>query len=173
MRSPITVRQLTREEHAALEQGLRSGTALTMRRSQILLASARGEHAPAISRVLGCSDQTVRKAIHAFEQRGIAALQPGAKRPHRLATKVTDEQAKAVVALVQQSPRTFQQETSVWTLDLLVHVSLAQGVLQERVTGETIRQVLKRLGIQWKRAKHWITSPDPAYARKKTHGTAC
>jgi transposase len=26
---------------------------------------------------------------------------------------------------------------------------------------------LRRLGVTWKRAKHWITSPDPAYARKK------
>jgi hypothetical protein len=35
------------------------------------------------------------------------------------------------------------------------------------VTGETIRQALRRLGVGWKRAKAWITSPDPAYLRKK------
>ena len=28
-----------------------------------------------------------------------------------------------------------------------------------------------RLGVGWKRAKHWITSPDPAYARKKARAT--
>src|SRR5262249_12923497 len=33
---------------------------------------------------------------------------------------------------------------------------------------EAIRVALKRLGIRWRRAKHWITSPDPAYARKKS-----
>ena len=27
------------------------------------------------------------------------------------------------------------------------------------------------LGVSWKRAKHWITSPDPAYARKKNGAT--
>ncbi len=166
------VRHLTDDEQSELEKGLRSGQALTLRRSQIVLASARGEAAPAISRMLGCSDQTVRKAIHAFHQRGLDALRPGTKRPHRLATKVTPEQAKVLAALVHRSPREFQQDTSVWTLDLLVQVSLAQGVLRETVTGETIRQALKRLGIQWKRAKHWITSPDPAYTRKKTHATA-
>src|SRR5258708_37273799 len=26
---------------------------------------------------------------------------------------------------------------------------------------------LNRLGIRWRRAKHWITSPDPGYVRKK------
>jgi hypothetical protein len=36
-----------------------------------------------------------------------------------------------------------------------------------RLSGETIRLVLQRLGIGWKRAKHWLVSPDPEYARKK------
>jgi hypothetical protein len=27
--------------------------------------------------------------------------------------------------------------------------------------------VLARLGVRWKRAKRWIESPDPEYARKK------
>ena len=39
------------------------------------------------------------------------------------------------------------------------------------LTGEAIRQALLRLGISWQRAKHWITSPDPAYARKKKRAT--
>ena len=39
-------------------------------------------------------------------------------------------------------------------------------------SGEAIRLALKRLGIRWRRAKHWITSPDPAYARKKKPATA-
>jgi hypothetical protein len=39
------------------------------------------------------------------------------------------------------------------------------------VTDETIRLALRRLGVTWKRAKHWLTSPDPAYARKKNGAT--
>src|SRR3712207_6907429 len=35
------------------------------------------------------------------------------------------------------------------------------------VSGETIRATLERLGVRWERAKRWITSPDPEYARKK------
>ena len=30
---------------------------------------------------------------------------------------------------------------------------------------------LKRLGVDWRRAKTWITSPDPAYLRKKRRAT--
>jgi len=35
----------------------------------------------------------------------------------------------------------------------------------------TIRATLQRLGVAWKRAKNWITSPDPAYVRKKARAT--
>ena len=40
------------------------------------------------------------------------------------------------------------------------------------VWNETIRQAILRLGVRWKRAKEWITSPDPEYARKKVRATA-
>jgi hypothetical protein len=34
-----------------------------------------------------------------------------------------------------------------------------------------IRNALKRLGVNWHRAKHWISSPNPQYALKKSSGT--
>jgi len=40
------------------------------------------------------------------------------------------------------------------------------------VSDETIRLTLKRLGIGWKRAKRWITSPDPEYAAKNSSWAA-
>ncbi|MGH3180841.1 MAG: hypothetical protein ACRDOE_02890, partial [Streptosporangiaceae bacterium] len=73
--------------------------------------------------------------------------------------------------LVQRSPREFGHPTSLWTLDLAAEVSFAQGLTDRLVTGEAIRKTLLRLGLQWKRAKHWITSPDPEYARKKAAAT--
>ena len=51
-------------------------------------------------------------------------------------------------------------------------VSFAQGLTPRLVSDEAIRVALRRLGVSWKRAKHWITSPDPAYARKKNAVTA-
>jgi hypothetical protein len=35
-----------------------------------------------------------------------------------------------------------------------------------------VRRAVQRLEINWKRAKRWISSPDPAYAVKKTSETA-
>jgi hypothetical protein len=70
-------------------------------------------------------------------------------------------------ALLHQSPSTFDHPTSLWTLALAAEVSCAQGLTATRVSDETIRATLQRLGVRWKRAKRWLTSADPAYARKK------
>jgi transposase len=172
MRPPIFVRPLTDAERAALTAGLRSPDAFVLRRCQILLASARGERAPRIAAQLGCDDQTVLDALHAFNAHGLPALRKGSSRPKRLRPAAFGpEQAQALRALLHQSPRRFGQSTSLWTLDLAAEVSFAQGLTPHLVTGETIRQTLQRLGIGWKRAKHWITSPDPGYARKKGSAT--
>jgi transposase len=172
MRPPIFVRSLTEDERTALEQGLRSPDAFVLRRCQIVLASARGERAPRIAEHLGCDDQTVLDALHAFNATGLACLQKGSSRAKRTRLVFGPEQAERLRALLHRSPRDFEKPTSVWTLELAAEVSVAQGLVATRVSGETIRQTLLRLGIGWERAKHWITSPDPAYARKKGGVTA-
>ena len=173
MRPPIFVRPLTDAERQALRAGLRSADAFVLRRSQILLASGRGERAPRIAEQLGCDDQTVLDALHAFNARGLQALRQGSSRPHRPPPQAfPDAQVNQLRALLHRSPRAFGHPTSLWTLDLAAEVSFAQGLTPRVVSGETIRKTLLRLGIGWKRAKHWITSPDPAYARKKGDVTA-
>ena len=57
-------------------------------------------------------------------------------------------------------------------MELAAEVSFAEGITAEQVSGETIRQAMLRLGVRWKRAKQWITSPDPEYARKKVRAIA-
>ena len=67
MKTPIFVRPLSEEEREALQARLRSKDAFTLRRSQMLLASSRGEYTPKIAQSLGCGQQTVRDAIHDFK----------------------------------------------------------------------------------------------------------
>jgi hypothetical protein len=69
--------------------------------------------------------------------------------------------------MLHQDPRKFSKQSSLWTLEMAAEVSFEEGLTKERVTGETIRATLARLGVRWERAKRWITSPDPEYARKK------
>ena len=161
MQAPLFVRPLTAEDRATLQAGLRSPAAFTLRRCQMLLASAEGHSPPTIARALRCNDQTVRNAIHDFHERGFQALQPRSSRPHTTHALFDARSLERLRALLHQSPRSFGKDTSVWTLDLAAEVSFAQGLTPRLVSDETIRTALKPLGVRWKRAKHWITSPDP------------
>lgn len=172
MKKPVYVRPLEDAERQPMAAGLHSSDAFVLRRCQIVLASARGEPAPQIARHLGCDPQTVRTAISAFNQRGLAALRKGSSRPHRFRVAFDLARGEQLRALLHQSPRTFGKPTSVWTLPLAAEVSWEQGLTPARVSGETIRMTLRRLGLRWKRAKRWITSPDPEYARKKGRAIA-
>jgi transposase len=173
MRPPIFVRELSEKERGRLEAGLHSQDLYELRRCQILLASARGEWVPRIAEMLGCNDQTVRNVLREFERDGIdACLRRGSSRPHTIHAKVDEIGREQIRALLHQSPRTFGKPTSVWTMELAAEVSFAEGITAELVSGETIRQAIGRLGVRWKRAKEWITSPDPEYARKKVSATA-
>ncbi len=167
MRRPIFVRPLTDAERQAVEAGLRSSDAFTLRRCQVVRASAQGARVPAIARALGCNEQTVRNAIHAFTRLGVAALRQGSARPHTTQATFDVARAERLRALLHRSPRDFGHATSLWTLDLAAAEAFGQGLSARRVTGETVRATLVRLGVGWRRAKRWITSPDPAYARKK------
>jgi transposase len=150
-----------------LHSGLRSSQAFTVRRCQILLASARGQTASEIAEAVGCSAQAVRNVLRAFEQRGIESLRMQSRRP-KSATKVFDAaRSEHLRALLHQSPRDFGKPTSVWTLELAAEVCFERGLTPSRVSDETVRDAINRLGLGWKRAKNWITSPDPEYARKK------
>ena len=166
-KAPIYVRTLTNEERAGLTVGLRSRAGFVMRRSQIVLASASGKRASQIASELGCDTDTALKAINAFNRAGLAALRPGSPVPHRIALAFDGAAAERLRALLHQSPRNFGQATSVWSLELAAEVSFEQGLTPERVSREAVRTALQRLGVRWKRAKQWISSPDPAYARKK------
>jgi hypothetical protein len=68
-------------EQEAIEAGLRSSDAFTLRRCQILLASSRGQRPAIIARNLGCVTQIVHTAIHAFEDKGVACLKQESSRP--------------------------------------------------------------------------------------------
>ncbi len=172
MKSPIYARPLNDAERKAVEAGLRSSDAFVLRRCQILLASTRGERVPVIARALSCDEQTVRNAIQAFNNAGLAALQEGSSRPHHTQSAFSAKQVQQLIAILHCKPRTFGKPTCLWTLDLLAQVSYEQGLSRKLVTGETIRATLERFGIRWKRAKRWITSLDPEYVRKKARATA-
>ena len=146
---------------------MRSKDAFVLRRCQILLASARGERAPQIAENLGCGSQTARNAIHDFNERDPGALQACSSCPREVHAAFDAGGVESLREMLHHQPSEFGKEGTFWTLAMAAEVSFEEGITQRRVTGETIRATLERLGVRWQRAKRWMESPDPEYGRKK------
>jgi transposase len=168
MRNPIFVRPLTKSEHDRLIVGLCSPDDFELRRCQIILASARGEHASAIAQSIGCSYQLVRGVIKNFNLHGLQVLQPKSRRPHKIHTAFSAKQAERLKEILHQSPWTFGKPRNVWTCELAAEVSYEQRLIQERISGQTIRVTLERMGVKWAQAKHWAARPGSEYNPKKS-----
>jgi hypothetical protein len=55
----------------------------------------------------------------------------------------------------------------LWTQGLIAEVCYERGMTERKLTAQAISRILARMDINWKRAKLWMTSPDPNYVAKK------
>ena len=172
MKLPLFIRPLTDEERMQLEADRRTADAFRVRRAQIVLASAQRLAPQPIAQLVGCSVQTVRNVIHAFHTRGLESLAKQSNRPKTVEPVLDAAKCERLQHILHQSPRLYGKPTGVWTLALAADVCYEQGVTECRMSDETIRRALQRLRTNWKRAKHWSTSPDPHDARKKSGAIA-
>ena len=172
MHPPIFVRELSGAERAQLDVGLRSPSAFTVRRAQIVRLSAAGRPPRAIAQGLCCAVQTVRNAIRAFNARGLAALDRRFSAAQERRRGAGWSQAGAAARSPAPVATRLRPARSTWKLTLLAQVAHDQGLSATVLSDETIRRALARLEVGWKRAKRWLTSPDPDYARKKVAATA-
>ena len=109
MKAPLFVRPLTANEQQHLHAALRSRNAFTLRRAQIVLASARRLRPAQIAEQLGCAPQTVRNALHAFQNSGIACLVPQSSRPKTVQPLLDPALCEQIRALLHASPRMFHK----------------------------------------------------------------
>lgn len=167
MKPPLFTRPFAEGERQQLEAALRAPDAFRLRRAQYLLASAGGLKPREIAAAYGGCEQTVRNVLRAFNATGLECLTPQSRRPQSARPLLEATQLAHLQHLLHQSPRAFGKTKSVWTQPLLVEVAYEEGLTQHRVSDETIRRALKRLSANWKRAKQWISSPDPQYTLKK------
>jgi len=164
---PLYVRKMTEKEVENLKQGIRSSSAFTVRRSQILLKSRTGQKAQEIAQEIHCSDQTVREAIRAFGREGLSCLQEKSRARLDQQALIGEQGSQRLQEIIKLSPRTFGYETSVWTRPLLAEVLHKEGYAKRIVSPSNITGTLYRAGIAWRRAKDWVRSPDPHYEHRK------
>lgn len=162
MKAPLYVRELTCEERQQLEAGLHSKSAFTLKRCQILLASAAGQTAKQIAERLGFAATTVRYVLRAFNAHGFDALQERSHVPTSLQPVLSADKREQLYTILHHSPRTYGKNRSTWTLKLLAQVACEQGLSEQTLSEPTMLDAIRRLNVAWKRAKRWISSPDPA-----------
>lgn len=164
---PIYVRELSAEERETLQAGLKSKSAFTMRRSQILLHSAEKKSASEIARGVHCSEQTVRNALYAFEREGMQCLNEKSHARHDQKPALDEAGLNRLREIIRLSPRLFGHETSLWTRELLAETCYQEGLTTHQVSKTTMTDTMMAAGIEWRRARKWVCSPDPAYEQRK------
>jgi transposase len=158
---PVRARRLTDAEGKRLQQIVRrgKGSAIRVRRAMIIMASASGTPVPAIARLVAADEDTVRDVIHAFNDKGLAALDPrwAGGRP-RL---ITDDDIAFVVTTATTRPVKLGQPFTHWSLRKLAAYLADNPVRVVRIGRERLRQILRERGITFQRTRTWKESTDP------------
>ena len=172
MRPAIYVRELSMEERQALNQGLNSKEAFTVRRCQILLSSAAQKTASQIGDEVHCSAQTVRNVLKAFAHEGLDCLSEKSHARHDQRPAFDEGGFMRLREIIRLSPRVYGHETSVWTRRLLATTCHNEGLTTDVLSDTSMSEYLKRAGIDWRRAKKRKQSPDRHYAHRKKDVTS-
>jgi transposase len=164
MAEPVRARRLSDEEGRRLLQIVRRGKhgSVRMRRAMIIMASASGTLVPAIARLVAADEDTVRDVIHAFNEKGLAALDPqwAGGRP-RL---ISDEDIEVILTAARTRPEKLGQPFTRWSLrKLAAYLAEGPGVCIGR---ERLRQILHARGISFQRTRTWKESRRPGPGRQ-------
>jgi transposase len=129
-----------------------------VRRAVIIMASASGTRVPAIARLVAADEDTVRDVIHAFNEKGLAALDPrwAGGRP-RL---ISGGDIEVIVAAAWTGPEKLGQPFTHWSLRKLAGYSAGRD-RPVRIGRERLRQILHARGISFQRTRTWKESTDP------------
>jgi transposase len=163
------IREPTCQEREQLREWERSGKLDRYQRARtILLAADDGTDATAIARTLDLHPNTTRRWLHTFDQQGLEALAPKARggKAKQFGTELVD----ALIALLHEAPEQHGAPDERWTLREAAAALVREG-WTEWISLESVRRLLRERKHSWQRAKEWIRSPDPAYARKKSGAT--
>ena len=161
MAEPVRARRLTDQEGQRLQQLVRRGRheSVRVRRALIIMASASGTPVTAIARLVAAHEDTVRDVIHAFNEKGLAALDPrwAGGRP-RL---ISDDEREFIIATAKTRPVTLGRPFTHWSLRKLTDYLARNRVRTVKIGRERLRQILRENGISFQRTRTWKESRDP------------
>lgn len=153
--------QLTAQERKRLLQAYRSGADMkTSRRAHIVLLRADGLTWQQIKAVLFCSFDLISQTLKTFAQNRVQGVleQQASQRP------VPAWLVRVLRWVTQCTPRDFGYFRSRWSCETLAHLLAFETGL--RLSGETVRRGLHRLGLVWRRPRPIVGPVDPEHAEK-------
>lgn len=159
----IYVRSLTEEEKGKLKRATKSNNAFIRGRARAILLSSERYFAQQIAEKIDCEARKVRKAIKAFNEKGLAALQRG--KAKGAVPKFTEPNKKIILLHFSKGPRKFGYHFTVWTLPRFRKHLIDYNVV-ESISIETLRQIIIKAGGKLKRSKRWQYSPDKDFDKK-------
>jgi transposase len=101
----------------------------------------------------------VRDVIHAFNAKGLAALDPqwAGGRPRR----ISDEDIEVIVVAASTRPEKLGQPFTRWSLRKLADYLACRPGGPATIRRERLRQILHERGISFQRTRTWKESTDP------------
>lgn len=166
MAGPVRARRLTEDEGRRLLRITRRGRheSIRVRRALIIMASASGTPVSSIARLVGAHEDTVRDVIHAFNERGLAALDPrwAGGRP-RL---ISPDDIEFIVATATRRPAKVGKPFTRWSMRKLADHLARNPVRPVRIGRERLRQILHEHQVTFQRTRTWKESADPDFDAK-------
>lgn len=134
-------------------------------RAHMVLLFDEGKSAPEIADICKVCEDTVLRAVARYREGGIDALKNKKRTTPAVPKGYLPEDEEFLVKIVRQSPRSLGLEFSNWSLPTLSeYVSKETGRHMGR---HAVADVLHAHGINMRRPKLKVTSPDPDYAEKR------
>jgi transposase len=162
MAKRVWARRLTEQEGRRLQQIVRRGgrqESIRVRRAMMVMASAAGTPVPAIARLVAADADTVREVIHAFNERGLDALEPrwAGGRPRR----ISDADEAFIVATAKTRPHSLDRPFTHWSVRKLADYLGTNPQRVVRIGRKRLREILRRRHLSFQRARTWKESADP------------
>lgn len=129
------------------------------RRALVVQASAGGNTAPVIAKLVSTSEDRVREMIHRFNELGMRSLDPqwAGGRPRQITTD--DEQF--IVATANTRPEKLGMPFTRWSIRKLVAYLADNDDRTLKVGRERCRQILAAHQVTFQRTKTWKETNDP------------
>lgn len=159
----IYVRDLTEIEKFELKRATCSSSSFVKDRANIILLSSKGFPPAYIAERIGCETRKVRKAIKAFNNKGLAALQRGKAKGATIKFDATKK--KIILMHFSQRPSKFGYHFTTWTLPRFKKHLIDYKVV-DSISIEKVRQILDEAGARLKQSKRWQYSPDKDFHKK-------